>query len=205
MFAIHSIDGQLFRGSMEEIYKSQIPVLNPTLMRRHDHSAQASSEAGIHKVEPAAIAAYRQMLSIERGPIYHAFQIMQRDFITLRDKDSIGLAWSILNKSGARAIPVISGGYRLSGIITERSLLTARGFESPEPKDIMDKTVGDVMISPVISADPVTDIRRIARLMLDHDLDGVPIVTEERAMVGFIAIQDILRATVSDPPLSLWH
>lgn len=66
------------------------------------------------------------------------------------------------------------------------------------------RRVADVMTSPVISADPVTDIRRIAQALLDYHLSGVPIVEEDGKLVGFISRGDILRSVINDPPVSLW-
>lgn len=65
--------------------------------------------------------------------------------------------------------------------------------------------VGDVMTTPVVAASPLTDIRRIARVMLDRDVDGVPIVNEAGVLLGFVSRSDILRAVVTDPPLSMWR
>ena len=55
------------------------------------------------------------------------------------------------------------------------------------------------------AAIPTTDIRRIARVMLDRDVDGVPIVNESGALLGFVSRSDLLRAVVADPPLSIWR
>lgn len=72
-------------------------------------------------------------------------------------------------------------------------------------RDVLAKLVGDVMTTPVVAASPLTDIRRIARVMLDRDVDGVPIVNEAGVLLGFVSRSDILRAVVTDPPLSMWR
>ena len=60
-------------------------------------------------------------------------------------------------------------------------------------RDVLARKVSDVMTTPVVSADPVTDIRRIAWVMLEHQVDGVPIVNETQVLVGFVSRSDILR------------
>ena len=40
------------------------------------------------------------------------------------------------------------------------------------------------MTTPVITAEPVTDIRRIATAMLNHRIDGVPVTGEFGRLVG---------------------
>jgi arsenate reductase len=61
------------------------------------------------------------------------------------------------------------------------------------------------MTTPLVTADLVTDIRRIAQVMLEHGVDGVPIANESDALVGFVSRSDVLRAVITDPPLSLWR
>ena len=61
------------------------------------------------------------------------------------------------------------------------------------------------MTTPVVAAAPVTDIRRIAAVMLEHEVDGVPVIAEAGRIMGFVSRGDILRAVVNDPPLSLWR
>ena len=98
------------------------------------------------------------------------------------------------------------GGYgRLVGLVSERNLLTTLNVDAGEVRDVLVKRVGDVMTTPVVAANPLTDIRRIARVMLDRDVDGVPIVNETGVLLGFVSRSDILRAVVTDPPLSMWR
>ena len=39
----------------------------------------------------------------------------------------------------------------------------------------------------------------------DGAIDGVPITNEAGRLLGFVSRGDILRAVVTDPPLSLWR
>jgi acetoin utilization protein AcuB len=75
---------------------------------------------------------------------------------------------------------------------------------SPPSTSIMTRIASDVMLTPVATADPVTDIRRIVRVMLSYGQGGVPILDEREHLLGFVSRGDILRAVTTDPPLSLW-
>ena len=66
------------------------------------------------------------------------------------------------------------------------------------------QSVVDVMWTPVPSVSADTDIRRVARVLLDSGLPGLPVVDEEGRVTGFVSRSDILRAVVADPPLDLW-
>jgi CBS domain-containing protein len=101
--------------------------------------------------------------------------------------------------------PVLDDNGRLVGIVSERDLLTAVNVDGGSIVESLDRRVRDVMTSPVVAAVPLTDIRRIASVMIDHGVDGVPIISEEGRLLGIVSRGDILRAVVTDPPLSLWR
>ena len=88
---------------------------------------------------------------------------------------------------------------------TDGFLLTTFNIDDGQLRDVLFKRVSDVMSTPVVAAAPITDIRRIARVMLERNVDGVPIVNDGGALVGFVSRSDILNAVVRDPPLSMWR
>jgi acetoin utilization protein AcuB len=58
--------------------------------------------------------------------------------------------------------------------------------------------------SKIYTAEPVTDIRRIASLQVNNKLDTVPILEGNGNIVGIISRTNIIEAIGMDPPLSLW-
>jgi CBS domain-containing protein len=209
MFGIYGVNGPLFQGRLEEL-----PAVRPVRRQR----AVAPIGTGGNELDEIAVpapasqgaqaaAAYRQMLHIdeERGPLIHAHQIMQREVITLRSGDEVVRAWRILTKARIHQAPVLDSGGGLVGIVGERDLLTALNLDEDGVRDALARRVADLMSSPVVAADPLTDIRRIARVMIEQDVDGVPIVNGRQHLVGFISRGDVLRAVVNEPALSLWR
>ena len=213
MFSVYGVTGQSFRGSMEKLVA--IPglgsarrsrgidqdgeELGPELrvFRRDNHE-----EGEYHQ----AAQAYRQMLrvSTERAPILHTYQLMSRDVMTLRPDTTVEEAWRQLAARGIGQAPVLDKTLRLVGLVSVQDLLTVINVKDGQVRDILSHSVADVMTSPVVSADPVTDIRRAARVLLDYQLSGLPVVNEQEELVGILTRSDILRALVNDPPLSLW-
>lgn len=114
-------------------------------------------------------------------------------------------AWHVLVGHQIHQAPVLDAGRRLVGIVSERNLLTTLNVEDGQVRDVLQKRVADVMTTPVVAAHPLTDIRRIARVMLERNVDGVPIVDDGGALAGFVSRSDILNAVVRDPPLSMWR
>ena len=86
----------------------------------------------------------------------------------------------------------------VSTIPIEMDILAAQLFISAT------EIATDAMPSGVITGDPVSDIRRVATLMHEFKLHGVPIVDQQVALLGIVTRSDILRAVTNVPPLNLW-
>jgi acetoin utilization protein AcuB len=216
MFAIYGVSGPIFQGTLEALSRMPPVVrrssVTPARRIADDvaiESATAGNESQVASGSRSnqAIAAYKAMLpeSLDRGPLYHADQIMTAEVIAVSARDEVVLAWRTLTRHQIHQTPVLDDNGRLVGLVSERNLLTTLNVDAGEVRDVLVKRVGDVMTTPVVAANPLTDIRRIARVMLDRDVDGVPIVNETGVLLGFVSRSDILRAVVTDPPLSMWR
>ena len=212
MFSIYGISGPIFQGTLENL--SRMP---PVVRRGPVNPARRIGEQfeiGVGNIPPEAtssgeqaVSAYQAMLpeSLERGPLYMANQIMQPAVITVKADDDVAQAWHVLVDHQIHQAPVLDAGQQLIGIVSERNLLTTLNVDEGQVRDVLFKRVRDVMSTPVVAAAPLTDIRHIARAMLERDVDGVPIVNDNGLLVGFVSRSDILRAVVTDPPLSIWR
>lgn len=213
MFSFHGLSGLDFRGTLEQL--SQLRGVTAashgraiarvgdehfsTFLPPHRH------EAGGETAREEALQAYQEaQTEQERGPLYRAAQIMSRAVVTLGAQDPVQAAWQTLRQHDIDQAPVLDAGLALVGLATERDLLTALNLDGDAVRDVLPRRVADVMTSPVLSADPDTDIRRVARALLEFNLAAMPVVNEGGALVGLVTRGDILRAVVADPPLSLW-
>jgi acetoin utilization protein AcuB len=223
MFSVHGVTGQTFRGTLEQFLA--IPALHgarhsrgvgregeelgPELVknqRQRDEGRDGKDGGQGALAYGQAAQAYRQMLAMpaERGPVLHVFQLMSRAVFTLRPDEGVDQAWQALVGQGYAQAPVVDGASRLIGQVSVEDLLTVINVDQGQVRDVMPQTVADLMVSPVVSADPVADIRRVARVLLEQRLSGMPVVSDRGELVGIITRSDILRALVNDPPLSLW-
>ena len=221
MFAVYGLSGPIYQGKLEDL-----GPLPPVLRRGFATPIRRIGEQNARRrlvrgevlpgpTEPSeavanpgeqAVHAYEQMLpqSLERGPLYHASQIMQTEVITVHADDDVARAWRLLVEHQIHQAPVLDDAGHLVGIVSDRNLLTSLNVDAGEVRDVLSRRVADVMSTPVVAAMPTPDIRRIAQVMLERIVAGVPIVNETGALLGFISRSDILQAVVTDPPLSVW-
>lgn len=210
MFSIYGVTGQVFSGTLEQM--NRVRALSNARTARA--IVEEGDELGVEAISGVsgrsqgdAVRAYLSMLptDLERGPLIHASQVMQSQVITVFADDEVSRAWRTLRDKRVHQAPVLDERAQLIGIVSERDLLTAIDIDGDQVIESLRRNVRDVMRTPVVAAVPITDIRRIASVMLENGVDGVPIVNDSSRLVGFVSRSDVLRAVVTDPPLSLWR
>ena len=202
MFAIYNIKGRRFRSSLEQLERVRATEAGRRLTLAEQPGDDAPAPAPLSL---KAKQAYREMLHLaEREAILHAYQLMSHPVATVQVRQDILSAWEQLREQHYQQMPVLDERQGIVGMVSDRDLLRVLLIEDTQLSYIRGKTVADVMSAEVITADPVTDVRRIAKVLVNYELSAVPIVDERDVMVGLVSRSDILRTVSNDPPLSLW-
>jgi len=109
-------------------------------------------------------------------------------------------AFDLMKREHFSRIPVVDKGGKLVGIVSDKDLLrvtpspatTLSAYEIPY---LLSKVkVGDVMAKKVITVSEDTPIEYAARLMVDNNIGGLPVVTSDNGVVGIITETDIFKA-----------
>ena len=211
MFWVSGLNGSVFRGPLEDLlHVERVPELNgirALLADDADVIALASkSPSGEPERYRAAAAAYRAAVkpAVERGRIYHAYEIMTREVLTLQPQISVADAWRALARRRVGQAPVLDGAGRLLGLVSRENLLQVLNEQDGQLRDVLPVSVQDVMVTPVIGAAPVAELRRITRVMVEYSQPAVPILDESTRLVGIVSRRDILKVVAAEPPLTLW-
>lgn len=146
--------------------------------------------------------------------------IMDRDPVTVSPDDSVESLLRTLRESELPGVPVVNGGGRCIGIVTESDLVLRdeeedlrlplhidlfggtvflgrlKPFEDRVRKAIA-STVADMMTADPLTVAPDTDVRAAARLISEHRHNRLPVVEHGR-LVGVVTRLDVLEALVSD-------
>lgn len=228
MFMVYGTSGQLFKGSMEQL--RQITGVGALARSRRILSVgrdgrdvteeSAAPYAGLaqHKavgedsppISPlVAYAQTQQGPQQQRRPISSVADVMTHQAITLPDSATVLQAWQLLTEKEIGQAPVVDAQGQLVGLLTRADLLKPERLPSPESHALvwhalLLQNVSEIMWTPVPSVSPESDIRRVAQVLLESGLPGLPVVDEQGRVIGFISRSDILRAVVTEPPLDLW-
>ena len=179
----------------------------------------------------SALAAYATATvpDAPRQPLDRVDLLMTQPAITVRADATLGEASALLSRHHIGQMPVVDALGRLVGLLlradlfrpqraaaavapppsisTALSLTGAEATSEPAAPDwdtLMAQPVSELMWTPVPSVSADTDIRRVARVLLDTALPGLPVVDDAGGVTGFVSRTDILRAVASDPPLDVW-
>lgn len=223
MFTIYGVSGQMFKGPLEEMRKVA-PTLRSARVRAVE-AEQARAGAPDVPVVPApagrtggggglhqqALSEYARVQSPvpERHPLSRVADVMNDQVVLITDTATVEEGWQLLASQGVGQAPVINADGRLVGMLTRADLLRPDRLPGPDTpalvwRALLMQPVTELMATPVPSVDAQTDIRRVAQVLLDTGLPGLPVVDEAGQVSGFVSRSDILRAVVHDPPLDLW-
>ena len=225
MFSVYGKAGRTFRGSLEELRQvgpitrtARTHVVAPVGMDPQDQNP--SRFADLVPPTPAtpqdvahrtALAAYEQSRqpSMPRHPLTRVDAVMSSAVVTITDASTVEQAWQVLSENNLGQAPVVDAQGLLIGLFTRADLLRPERLPGPDNhvlvwRALLMQSVTEVMWTPVPSVSSDADIRRVARVLLDSGLPGLPVADDEGRVIGFVSRSDILRAVVADPPLDLW-
>ena len=160
-----------------------------------------------------------ELVEIYNLAVDHAFgrhvglscaDIMSRDVITAHFDTDLAVAWKLLRQHKIKSLPVIDRFDRLIGIVTVADFLRQIDNQAT-PKDLAtlvqallrrtpghyaDKpeVVGQIMSSEVFTATPQTPLSELIRQISQRALPHVPVVDEQRKVVGMVTQSDLLVA-----------
>ncbi len=220
MFSVYGVMGRLFNGPLDQM--RQVGGIN-TLTRSRAVARigedPTSSDNGddlrratlVQAAPRMPVTAYSQVQEgdSQRRPLSRVVDVMSRKVLTVGLSASLLDAWQFLTDHGIGQAPVVDDQGMLVGMLLRADLLRAGHLPAPDAHPLawrawLAQPVADAMWTPVPSVQSDTDLRHVARVLLDTGLPGLPVVEANGSVAGFVSRSDLLRAIVNDPPLDLW-
>jgi len=138
-------------------------------------------------------------------------EIMSKEVVSIKPEDNARDALSLLFKMQISGLPVIDDKRRLVGMFTEKDVLSqilpsylekiGRFVYEENPKSIKKKfqdltnlPVSKLMRKNVITIDEEASLCEVARLMLTQRVRRIPVLNNEKKVIGIVAREDIVKA-----------
>lgn len=204
MFAIYNNGTVGFRSTSDNLYnlknveESQAIEFKPQEGFIEDFTKH-------NKQNQNALNSYKKMANIDTSEIvFHVKDIMTKNCIYIDSKLTIQDAYNVLREYKIGQMPIVSFGKKIMGIIDKKMILNFLMDDLENKNNILGKKLEDLYLPQLITADPDTDIRKVAKVMIDFKLHAVPIVEENDILIGIVSKTDIIKAVSHIPQFQLW-
>lgn len=125
--------------------------------------------------------------------------LMTEDVIALQPDDSLARLRDLFYERRIRHMPIVDGDGQLVGLVSQRDLLRNSLVDQVNVPEAVEQAVlerlqvRDLMTSEVEGVRPDLDIREAAQIMLEHKYGCLPVVDDERHLVGILTESDFVR------------
>lgn len=113
--------------------------------------------------------------------------------ITIKPQDSVLVALEVMAKFDIGAVLVMEGD-RLAGIFSERDYARKVVLQGKMSRDT---SVSEIMTEKVFFAKPTQTVAEAMALMSDKHIRHLPILEDEKKVIGVISIGDLVKETIS--------
>lgn len=232
MFFVFGPMGQMYRGGPEQLAQvspvrrvqrpqalrtrgpdvgDEPPVAPAWAQAQHAPAPPTAPAAPVNVLAQVAVSAYAQTEQgpqQARQPLTRVSDVMTTGSLSVPPDVRVNDAWQTLAQYHVAQAPVVDAQGHVVGLLLRADMAPLDLL--PEPGsvkaaiELARRPVSEVMVSPVPTVAPDTELRRVARVLLDTGMPGLPVTDEYGTLAGFISRTDILRAVAADPPLDLW-
>lgn len=208
MFHLFTLQGKRIDAQLEHFPKNVRVhhTKSSNRVKKFEEGKNSTPDNGDENFKSYGADVYKEVsrMENEKSQVFHASGIMSFPVFSLDPEVSVSEAWLKFIDKKVHHMPVINGDGKIVGIVSDRDLLKKLIINDGVVESSRDAAVGDIMSTDVIATTPVTDIRRIAKVMLDNHIGAMPVVDSDGSISGIITRNDILFAIIHQPELKLW-
>lgn len=208
MFMVYSPEGQSFIGAAQNL-----PVLKVDPAKRINR-VEDTELSGV-KVDvkdsnssqkKEALNAYKknQQNSGERRVIVSVAEIMSTPVISVQSNASLENAWALMQKHNIKHLPVMDVD-SLVGICSQTDLLARMLVgRDGQIEGVKRETVAQVMHPQVITTTAETEIRHVAQVLTEFDVDSLVILNDYQKLLGIVTEKDLITRLAQEPPIEIY-
>jgi CBS domain-containing protein len=95
-----------------------------------------------------------------------------------------------------RHLIVLDGDGRCAGVIGPRHIAQAHRFDLRSDEEI---PITELCGAPWIALSPMDSLQTCAQMLVEYDLDAIPVVDGDQRVLGIVTVHDVVRATADVP------
>lgn len=210
MFTVYNNGSVQFRSSSDNLYNLRNVDSSAESRNKPDDELYHTIENGNKdnkekKYNKTSLDAYKKIANIDTNEvIYHVKDIMTTKCISINEHSTLLDAYELLKKEKISQIPIVTDTNKMVNIINKKIILNYIMDDLNNGKFTVHKHFSDLDLENCVTTDPISDIRRVAQVMIEHKIDAIPVVNQDDFLVGIVSKTDIIKAVSYIPDLRLW-
>ncbi len=137
--------------------------------------------------------------------------VMTKNIISVTEEANINEAIHLFSENKISCLPVVDDKGEIKGIVTRKDIIVATGVAknhtlrdiirhmigvpTPHYHTVNDKTVKDIMSSPIITIQSGRDVKEAAFKLIEMRINNLPVVDKDNKLLGVISAGDIVKNT----------
>ena len=122
-------------------------------------------------------------------------EYMTPDPLVVVASEPISQIAELLQRMRIHQVPVVDESNRLVGIITDRDLRSAMGYDGSQCKRL-GLIAEDIMTADVVTVTPGHDLKDALRILCHHRFGALPVVVGDH-IVGILTSRDLMRTLLA--------
>ncbi len=205
MFAMYDDDGLNFRSTIDNLYT--VHEVEPSKRIKNNTKEKNNKFETLYKgkINEDAKNKYKQIANLDtRVEIFHVEQIMSHTSFIINDSKTIQECYDMMQENEIQQLLIrADNDNHLKGMVTKHDILNYI-MNNLDNHHIENTPVSQISKKNIITTDPISDIRRVAKVMVDFNLNAIPVVNGEEIIVGVVSRHDIVSAVSNIPHLQIW-
>ena len=210
MFAMYDDDGLNFRSTIDHLYKvhelAASQNIKNSIKDNKDHQ-NFKDKLYEGKINQEAKEKYKQTANLDmRTEIFHVEQIMSHKPIIINSNEkTIKECFEIMQDKGIQQLLIREDNENhLKGMISKDDILNYLISSVETQNNVLKTITSQISRKNIITTDPISDIRRVAQVMIDFNLNAIPVVDSNDVILGVVSRHNMVNALASIPHLQVW-
>lgn len=208
MFAMYDDDGLNFRSTIDHLYNLQEVTASQPIKNNTDGKNKQPFEDKLYqgKITQEAKDKYKQITNLDtKVEIFHVEDVMSHRVLTVNDSKTVIECYELMEEHNLQQLPVIAdSALHLKGMITKPDILRYLVEDIEYANKNIHRHISDITTKKIITTDPISDIRRVAKVMIDFGINAIPVVDGDDILVGMVTRHDIVKAVSNIPHMQIW-
>lgn len=124
-------------------------------------------------------------------------EVMNPDVVSCHEDDPISRIWNTMEQSGYGGLPVVDEKNRIKGMVSRMDILRKRSLKALKESGKSNKApVKRATNTPATTVEEGTLTKDAAKKMVEEEVIRLPVINEDKKVVGIVDSEDILRGFV---------